>query len=360
MIRLVDIQGSCRKSFSLTKRPPRVFFAQKRGEGERVPIFEPYNENLPLETGTYSFVLDEDGRFRVKRGYSTSHSAMVGGAPVGMAGRFRINRAGNVAVVTCRSPNYRISVRDPSDPTVRYVLDAFAGHHALEVSPWAIFEFPHDATQSFQVGIDGRLINDPETYRLQLDIEGQGTEAPSEFSADQIERFAHFSPEPPARLYGMHLDQLIIAVEGEDASPFEYSDPMPRYAPRVSRLNSGKKAFVLDRDGWLIVGPYGHHILSGGGDVGGAGQIVVDTNGLVTEINLNFSGHYRPPLDACYARYVYQILRNHPLIHRSSTCTISGRKFDEEGELSTVLRFDEDELVSDQIDLDLLIEMAFV
>jgi hypothetical protein len=132
---------------------------------------------------------------------------------------------------------------------------------------------------------------------------------------------------------------------------------MSRYGPSSERMNSGKKAFILDHEGWLIVG-MGHHLLSGGQDVGAAGQLTIDQKGQVVEIHLNFSGHYRPPLDGIYTRYVYRSLRSHPLLEFAEDCRVSGRKFDDHGELSTVLRFNSDELESDEIDLELLIEVA--
>ncbi len=358
MIKNLENLGSSRKGFSLTCPPPRVTYAARRGRsGEVVPPFEPYEENLPLESGFYTFVIDADGRFRVKRGNTSSHSSMVGGEKIGAAGRFRINRAGNVAEIFCGSYDYGLGVRSSGHATVAYVIDSFVQNHALELSPLAVFQFSVKPGESFFVSIDGQPIADL-TQRLKLlDGEGQGREVPSAFSTEQIDRFRAFVPEKPPRLYGMHADQLIIAVEGDDQVPFEFGSPMPPYRPGSEPLNSGKKAFVIDEDGCLIVGPYGHHLLSGGQMVGGAGQIVLDPDGAVSEINLNFSGHYRPPLDAIYARYVHRSLSMHPLLKISPSCKISGRKFDDRGELSTVLRFEVEDLQPGNEDLDLLIEM---
>ena len=119
-------------------------------------------------------------------------------------------------------------------------------------------------------------------------------------------------------------------------------------------MGPGKKAFVLDRDGWLIVGD-GHHLLSGGQDVGAAGQVVVDAEGTIQAINLNFSGHYRPPLDVAYARYTYRSLASHPLLKVAPDCVISARKTARD-ELGPMLRFLREELLDDSFPLDEMID----
>lgn len=359
MIVDVENRGHCRRGFSLTLAPPRLFsaIAKRLRAGEVVPIFQPYEENLPLESGGYSYVLDELGRFRVRRGNTSAHSSMVGGVDIGAAGRFRINRAGNVAEVSCRSYDYRINIRNETHPTVAFVLGAFANHHALEVSPWAYFQFAKSATESFYVDIHGQLVLDLDERRTRLDEEGMYDEIVPQLPSDRIGSFDAYRPGSPPRLYGMHKDQLILSVEEEGESVFEVGPSQPRYAPGNVVTYSGKRAFILDREGWLIVGG-GHHLLSGGNDVGAAGQFVFDELGRIVELNLNFSGHYRPPLDESYARYVYRALLAHPLLEFAEDCRVSGRKFHEEGELSTVLRFDPQDLLSDTVDLDLLIEVA--
>jgi hypothetical protein len=360
MIIDVENRGTCRRGFSLTLSPPRLFTAaaKRLRPGEIVPVFEPYEENLPLESGFYSYVLDGLGRFHVRRGNTSSHSSMVGGADIGAAGRFRINRAGNVAEVLCRSFDYRISIRDETHPTVTFVLGAFANHHALEVSPWAYFQFARSVTDSFYVDVHGRRVADLDERRKQLDGEGLYGEIAARPRPDRVHGHDAYRPEPPPRLYGMHKDQLILAVEEEEGDrTFEVGPGQPRYGPGNIVSHSGKRAFILDHEGWLVVGG-GHHLLSGGRDVGAAGQIVFDELGRVAELNLNFSGHYRPPLDEGYARYVYRALVAHPLLEFAEGCLVSGRKFRDDGELSTVLRFDPDDLTSDTVDLDLLIEAA--
>ena len=89
-----------------------------------------------------------------------------------------------------------------------------------------------------------------------------------------------------------------------------------------------------------------------------AGQLEIEPSGLVAEINLNFSGHYRPPLDGNYARYTYRVVSGHPLITLSPDCQIKGRIFDEVNVASRQLRFGASELLSDDPELDQLIEMA--
>lgn len=358
MIRDMEKLGSARKSFSLQRRPSRLFTTAFRTDRGEVEVFEPYEENLPLESGYYTFVLDEMGRFRVRRGNTSSHASFVRCGPVGGAGHFRINRAGNVAEVFCISLDYRIMVADRHHLTVKFLIAAFCNHHALEVSPLAVFRFRKGPYDSFHVSIEGDPIEELEDRLRRLEVEGQGDEEASPFTVAEKEAFGRHTPTPPPRLYPMHEDQSIIALESAD-EPFEYGPPRPRYATDQPRLSSGKKAFIIDREGWLIFG-YGHHILSGGADVGAAGQIVVDPSGVISEINLNFSGHYRPPLDAGYARYTYRMLAAHPLLTISPDCRITGRKFVDLDVHSMNLKLSAEELLAEDPALDESIEFAMI
>jgi hypothetical protein len=354
----MEILGSGRRSFSLTRRPLRLYTTTFRADRGEVDLFEPYEENLPLEAGFYSFVLDERGNFRVRRGNTSSHASFSKCRPVGGAGHFRINRAGNVAEVFCISLDYRIYVADENHPTVSYLIDAFCNHHALEISPLAVFRFKSGQYESFYVSIERRRIEDLSDRLDRLEREGQGQEETLEFSAEEVRAFDDYSPEPPRRLYPIHRDQLIISLESDkDEEVFEVGPSKPRYSPKDRRLTSGKKAFVIDPQGWLIIGS-GHHLISGGGEVGAAGQIVVEPSGVVSEINLNFSGHYRPPLDGDYARDTYRALAMHPLMSLSPDCVITGRIFDEANVTSTSFRFSQEELNSDDPTLDEEIERA--
>ena len=124
---------------------------------------------------------------------------------------------------------------------VGYVLSAFANHHALEVSPWAIFQFSRGIADSISVDVRGQPLSDLNEHHRQLDEEGQGREVAPSFPEDQVERFRTYQPASPPRLYGMHKDQVILAVEGDDDIVFEVGRSMTRYAPELARLNSGKK-----------------------------------------------------------------------------------------------------------------------
>ena len=358
MIRKMEILGSGRRSFSLTRRPSKLYSTKFRADRGEVDLFEPYEENLPLEAGFYTFVLDEMGNFRVRRGNTSTHASFTKCRPVGGAGHFRINRAGNVAEVFCLSLDYQIYVTDENHSTVSFVIDAFCNHHALEVSPFAVFRFKNGRYESFFLSIERRRIEDLSDRLDRLETEGQGLEEGLEFSADEVRAFQAHYPEPPKRLYPIHRDQLIIALESDrDDEVFEIGPPKPRYSPEDRRLTSGKKAFVIDPHGWLIVGS-GHHLISGGGEVGAAGQIVVEPSGVVSAINLNFSGHYRPPLDGDYARATYRALARHPLLTLSPDCVVTGRIFDEEKVMSSSFRFSQEELISDDPALDEEIERA--
>ena len=78
------------------------------------------------------------------------------------------------------------------------------------------------------------------------------------------------------------------------------------------------------------------------------------------EIHLNFSGHYRPPLTADYARYVFRTLANHPLLSIEKDCQILGRKFDEETYKSSVIRLSSLELATDDPELEEALEMVLI
>ncbi len=357
MIKDMEKLGSGRKSFSLHRRPPKLYTTGFRTDKGEVEVFEPYEENLPLEAGFYTFVLDEEGRFRVKRGSYSSHASFTRCGPIGAAGNFRINRAGNVAEVFCLSLDYRIFVPDQDHATVAFVIDSFRDHHALEVSPLAIFRFKREKYGSFFVSVDRKRIDELGDRLELLEVEGQGDEEMPSFTPEEVEAFDRHRPLPPTRLYGMHKDQFITNLESDDDSGFEVGPPKPKYSPDQGRMASGRKAFVIDREGWLIFGN-GHHILSGGSEVGAAGQITVEPSGVIAEIHLNFSGHYRPPLDGDYARYTYRALANHPLLDLSPDCEIKGRKFDDLDVHSFLLKFGRDELMSDDPTLDEKIEMA--
>jgi hypothetical protein len=336
--------GSGRKSFSFIRRPPRLY-STARGGSTEVEVFEPYDENLPLEAGYYTFVLDENGKFRIKRGNFSSHATFVKGAAIGAAGQFRINRAGNVAEIFCRSVDYWLNNFHKETPSIDYVISSFSNHHALELSPLAIFHFKSGRFDTFQLSINKEPIPNLDERLSILDSEGQGTVVVATYSISQRRAFLKYKPEAPQRLYGIHRDQMTVDLESADSQSIESGKSKDPLSIDQPGLTSGKKAFVIDEDGWLIVG-FGHHILSGGNPVGSAGQFSVDSNGEISEINLNFSGHYRPPLDADYARYTFRVLINHPLLKISQNCKVTGRKFDESSLRSTSLLFSKPELLS--------------
>ena len=121
---------------------------------------------------------------------------------------------------------------------------------------------------------------------------------------------------------------------------------------------TGKVNFVVDEGGRLIVGLKGHHILSGGGRVGAAGHLVFGPDGDVVEMHLNFSGHYRPKLDAGYVRYTHGLLSGHPLLTIGRDCKVQGRVFSDVSDRSSVISFLPEDLSIEAEDLDLLIETA--
>lgn len=359
----MKIEGPCRK-YALSGSPPAAYKPARSGKHQGVPVFAPYEENLPLQSGYYSFVIDEAGRFHVQWGNTRSHAGMVDGQPAAAAGRFRISRAGKVAEVSCDSTDYRINYGAYRSRQARYVLEAFKGHPALDVSPHAIFRFRIQRFERFTVDVDFRDIDD-ESERLRL-LEEEGYQDLEDsadlrsYSPDQIERFHSYSPPVPPRTYSIQRDQLISTIEPDDGdSPdYEYGPSCPRLAPEMPRSGSGKLNFIVDESGWLIIGLKGHHILSGGNRVGAAGHLVFNPKGEVIEIHLNFSGHYRPKLDADYVRYTHGLLAGHPLLTVTDDCEVRGRVFSEISDRSSVISFHAEDLAGDAEDLDLLIETA--
>ena len=289
---------------------------------------------------------------------------MVDGQPAAAAGRLRISRAGKVAEVTCDSTDYRINYSSYRSRQARYVLEAFKGHPALDVSPHVIFRFRIQRFEKFSVDINFREIAD-ETEQLRL-LEQEGyqdqeePEADRSYRRDQIERFHAYSPPVPPRTYAIQRDQLISTIEPDDGDPldYEYGPSCPRLTPEMPLPGSGKLNFIVDEAGWLIIGLKGHHILSGGNRVGAAGHLVFNAIGEVVEIHLNFSGHYRPKLDAGYVRYTYGLLVGHPLLTVAEDCKIRGRVFSETSDRSSVISFHAEDLSGDSEELDLLIETA--
>jgi hypothetical protein len=356
MLAKMDNLGAARLGFSLCRRPPRLYPPKRRGGGARVPIFEPYEENLPLEAGFYTFVIDCNGRFHLRRGNVTSHSAMIGGEPAGAAGRLRINRAGNVADIFCLSQEYSLNYLNPEHPTVRYVVESFVNHPAFALSHHAVFQFRRKGiASSFFVDVQGQEIDDLTDFHRHSATEGYHGDLTTGFTVEQLRTFAAYDPPRPVKLYAMHRDQLIAAIEDDpDADPFTPGEGKPRYGSDGLRIGAGKRAFILDSNGWLIIGD-GHHLLSGGQSVGAAGQLVANSEGTIQAINLNFSGHYRPPLEVNYARYTYRTLAGHPLLTLAEGCVISGRKTTND-ELGPMLRFHRDELIDDSFPLDEMIE----
>ena len=343
-------EGPCRKGFILSGPPPCTFKASKGRSRDIVPVFQPYQEALPLESGYYSFVLDSRGRFHVERGNTRSHSGMVRGERVGAAGHFWISRAGKVGKVVCTSSDYRFYINNPQHRTVHFVIQAFNRHQAFDVSQHAIFQFSRGLADSFSVSTDGHLISDIGERERLLESEDQGSKPQRVFSSTEIAAFTNYVPSPPPKLYPMHHDQQFDQMDFDD-NAFEYGDFRPPYSPTDNPLSSGRKAFVIDHNGRLIIGS-GHQLLSGGNHVGAAGQFHVDDAGFISEVGLNFSGHYRPPLSAEYARYTYRSLFKHPLLTFSDRCHISARIFFDVNTGLNQVSFVHDELISDEFDLD--------
>src|SRR4051812_32858224 len=108
----MDDRGVCRVTFTLKQPPPAVYKSRRGSPLKEVPLFEPYEESLPLQSGYYSFVIDNKGNFRVLRGLTSSHAAMVPGRAAAAAGRIQVNRLGRVIEVLCKSSDFNLYFRD--------------------------------------------------------------------------------------------------------------------------------------------------------------------------------------------------------------------------------------------------------
>src|SRR5262249_5233348 len=97
-VRLPDMedQGENRVTCTPRRTLPLVRKASRGSRLNEVPIFEPYRESLPLQSGFYTYLIDQDGNFRVRRTNTQSHSSMVPGGRAAAAGRFEVNRLGRV------------------------------------------------------------------------------------------------------------------------------------------------------------------------------------------------------------------------------------------------------------------------
>lgn len=342
-------------------RRPRIW-GWKRSSARSVPPFEPYPEQLPLQSGYYSYVIDAEGRFYVKRGNTTSHAGMVGSARAIAGGRFYANRLGRVTEVFCGCRDYGFYSGDELHAVVSYVTRVFEDHPAFNTSPHAVFRFHGKHGDSLDLSTPGKLLSPEEAAQARERgiLEGAEKKLESSYSDSQIRAYASYSPALPPRCHTMRLDQAIICVEeptasDRDTDSFDYGPPAPRFDP-TQAIAEGKNNFIIDESGWLIIGVTGHQLLSGGQPVGGAGHVIFQPNGSVGALELNFSGHYRPDLTAEYARYVYRTIRDHPLILLEEDCKLAGRKFKDCDAISSVIRFDKEDLESDDEKLDWFLE----
>lgn len=352
--------GPRRIVLALTNPPPRVETARRsrRGTSQPVDVFEPYEESLPLQSGYYSFVIDEVGNFHVKRGNTTSHAGMISGRPAAAAGRFRVNRMGRVIEVVCGCGDYGFHFDESRHPLASYVIEAFSRHRAFALNPSAVFKFSKRNFEYEYVATNRDIISleDYDERLKGLENEGVGDDVAVAYDSQDTRRFRGYTPPKPPALYPMQRDQSVLELEEPDAEEFEYGPAVPHLALDTEPLKSGKNNFVIDHDGWLIVGMTGHQILSGGAHVGGAGHISIERSGEVSRLEMNFSGHYRPPLTADYVRYVYKTITEHPLLNVAVNCSFHARKFDNCDANSAVYEFSREELGSDDPRLDYWIE----
>jgi hypothetical protein len=352
MINIMENLGTTRVQSCFTWHPPKLFTLRPSRLPRRTgvtPLFEPYEEELPLQSGHDSFVIGDEGQFRVKLGNTTSHGAMVDYRPVASAGNFRISRIGKLAEVRIISYDYGLFCRGPSDPVLAYTIGAFLAHRAFDASEHVIFHYKEKQYETSSVNRRSQPLSaeDIQEYLEILESEGLGGNVGNNLNPTQVRAFSGYQPTPPPRLHAMQPDQLVISIEeGDSILDFQPGPAHPRYSPDTQDLYSGKINFVIDESGWLILGPQGHHILSGGAEVGGAGHLIIGESGATSALHLNFSGHYRPRLTFDYVRYVFRTLVNHPLLSVDKSPEIWGRVFDDDGR-SHVIEFLPADLLSD-------------
>lgn len=346
-------------TFTLLSPAPQVKRSSRGLPSEDVPVFEPLQESLPLQSGYYSFVIDAERRFRVKRGSTRSHAAMAPNRLASSAGHFRVNRLGRVVEVVCKSTDFPFFAMSAGSDYVNYVTVAFRLHAAFNLHPRAVFTFSKARFEQWSICADGSLLDDPTTVLKQITDEESDDSDAVVFPPNRSGQFLNYKPTPPPALHHVWEDQSIVALEG-DESDFCEGPSAPPLTPNTCELRSGKNNFVIDADGWLIVGMTGHHILSGGHDVGGAGHIYLGTWGQVTRVELNFSGHYRPRLSGDYVRYVYWTIYNHPLLTLMAECTFAGRIFKDLEAVSHAVSFEARELQSNDPELDERIEYYYL
>lgn len=160
--------GARRVLFALSGRPVVLFTPKRRRSphrSEETPPFEPYAENLPLQSGYYTFVIDESGRFRVKWGNTSSHAAMVGYQKAAAAGHFRISRIGKLAEVRIASYDYGILCSGANDRVLVYAMESFLGHPALDASEHVIFHFSAKRYEVSTVDRRGELLSAAEVVQ---------------------------------------------------------------------------------------------------------------------------------------------------------------------------------------------------
>ncbi len=356
----MEDRGEQRVAFQLRTTPPASIRARRGGPTKEVPVFEPLRESLPLQSGFYSFVIDGDGHFRVVRGNTRSHSAMVPNRTAAAAGHFEVDRLGRVISVVCQSSDFPQVVRGPADRLAQYVVRSFRDHEAFFLSDRTVFRFSRGRFDPWHIDAGLAEVVDPEAALLALRAEGAGDELRLGGPGWE-EAIGRYLPEVPPRLYPIDQDQLLAFLEeGEGDRAFEVAAAEPRLGVGSGPLRAGKNNFVIDQEGWIILGMAGHHILSGNRPVGGAGHAHLAPPGEVTRLEVNFSGHYRPELTADYARCVFRAFESHPLIRLATDCGFAGRAFHGDAAVSRVIEFTRVELESDDPQLDWSIAALFM
>jgi hypothetical protein len=251
---------------------------------------------------------------------------------------------------------------DEQGAQAHYVVSAFRGHPAFELSPHCYFEFNKSGWRGvFWLDVSGIELSKEEIVDRGRLIDGEGFDPLDQdlselLAAEVVDRFGVYRPERPPRLYVLQRDEDITSLETDGDEMPKDDTPMARLSPQNYTIGVGKHNFVIDSEGWLIVDVKHHHLLSGGLAVGGAGHLVTGPDGRVCGIHLNFSGHYRPRLTAGYAQYVFRVIRSHPLIDLNPDCAYKGRFFKAESDRSTVLDFDLQDLTGDVALLEEVIE----
>ena len=154
---------------------------------------------------------------------------------------------------------------------MKYEIEYLVRHKAFDISEHVVFSYNRGIADIFILDSDGNALTEEQrqTKLALMDSEGLRTITYDAFSSRQVATFIKYKRSSKRRLFAMCSDQAITSLEEDgDSYSVSRSEPFLRYTADNPVVPTGKVNFVLDGDGWLILGMKHHHILSGGNHVG--------------------------------------------------------------------------------------------